>query len=188
MLRTLSRHWWVLLIRGLLAIVFGILAIVSPGITGLALLLLFGAYALVDGVFSLIAAFRERAGNDRWWALLLEGLAGIAAGVLTFIFPDLAGVALVYLIAAWALITGVFEIVAAIRLRKELEGEWLMVVSGVLSIILAVLLMINPAAGAAAIVMIIGIYAIIFGITLIVLAFRVKGMDTEDAVERAPVV
>lgn len=188
MLRTLSRHWWVLLLRGLLAILFGILAILSPGITGLALVLLFGAYVFVDGIFSLIAAFRERESNDRWWVLLLEGLAGIAAGVVAFVSPQLAGLALVLLIAAWALITGVFEIVAAIRLRKELEGEWLMIVSGILSILLAVLVILNPVAGAAAFVMIIGIYAIIFGIVMIMLAFRLRGRGDVEPIEPARAV
>src|SRR5262245_32860987 len=124
MLNVMARNWWVLLIRGIAAILFGIAVILAPGIALTVLVLFWGAYALVDGVFALIAGFQVRATNDRWWVVVLEGLVGIIAGILTFIWPDITALALLYIIAAWAIITGVLELVAAIRLRKEIEGEF----------------------------------------------------------------
>lgn len=175
MLTTLARYWWVLAVRGVAAVVFGILAFVWPGVTLATLVLLFGAYALVDGVFAVLAAVGGRRHNDHWWALLLEGLLGIGVGVLTFRAPDITAVALLLYIAAWALATGVLEIVAAVRLRKEIEGEWWYVLGGLSSIVFAVLLLLRPDAGALALLWVIAIYAIVFGVTLVLLAFKVRG-------------
>jgi len=176
MINSLARNWWVLVLRGLAAILFGILAFVWPGITFTALVLLFGAYALWDGVFALIGAFRSE--GQRRWALILWGLAGIAAGLVAFIWPGAATVALVYIIAGWAVVTGIFEIIAAIRLREEIEGEWLLLLSGLLSVIFGVLVAIWPASGILAITWMIGAYAILFGILQLILGFRVRSMGT----------
>jgi uncharacterized membrane protein HdeD (DUF308 family) len=172
----LFRNWWIVAVRGVLAIVFGILALVWPDTTKLALVLLFGTFALIDG-FSAVAAGIVLAPHfRRWWALLLEGLTGITIGVLTFSWPNVTGLVLLYFIAAWAVITGIFEIVAAIQFRKVVSGEWAMILSGILSILLGVLLFAFPSAGAVSIVWLIGLYAIAFGIMGLVLAFRLRGM------------
>jgi uncharacterized membrane protein HdeD (DUF308 family) len=170
----IARNWWALLIRGIAAILFGILAIAWPGVTFAVLVLLFGAYALVDGVMSLVGAIRTSRAHERWGVLLLEGIVGIAAGVVTFGWPAITGLALVFVIAAWALITGVFEIAAAIRLRKYVSGEWRLAISGVISLVLAGLLFAAPLAGALAIAFMVGIYALIFGALEVALAFRLR--------------
>jgi uncharacterized membrane protein HdeD (DUF308 family) len=172
MVNTLAQNWWTLVLRGVAAVIFGILAYVWPGITFTVLVLFFGAYALWDGVFALIAAFRTQA--ERRWPLVLEGLVGIAAGVLTFIWPGAATLALLLIIGAWAFVTGIFEIVAAIRLREEIEGEWLLLISGLLSVLFGIALAIWPAAGLVAVTWLIGAYSIVFGILLIVLGFRLR--------------
>ena len=170
---TLSRNWWLFLLRGLAGIIFGIITFIAPGISLAALVLLFGAYALVDGVFALWSAIRRR-GQDRWWVLLLQGILGIAAGVLTLTLPAISALALLYVIAAWALVTGALEIAAAIRLRKVIAREWLLVLSGIASIVLGVLLALNPAAGALAVALWIGAYALVTGALLVGLSFRLR--------------
>ena len=170
----LATHWWAFVIRGILAIVFGLLAFFLPGITLVSLVLLFGAYCFVDGIFNLVAAFRVHGIQERWWVLLLEGIVSIAAGVITFIVPGLTAVALLFLIAAWALVTGVLEIVAAIRLRKEIRGEWLLALAGVCSIIFGLILFRHPGVGALALIWWIGAYAIAFGVLLIALGIRLR--------------
>lgn len=172
MVNTLAQNWWTLVLRGVAAVIFGILAYVWPGITFTVLVLFFGAYALWDGVFALIAAFRTQA--ERRWPLVMEGLVGIAAGVLTLIWPGAATLALLLIIGAWAFVTGIFEIVAAIRLREEIEGEWLLLISGLLSVLFGIALAIWPAAGLVAVTWLIGAYSIVFGILLIVLGFRLR--------------
>ena len=175
MVMTLAHNWWVLALRGLCAIIFGILAFVWPGVTLGVLVLLYGAYALVDGVLAIIAALSKRQGSGLpWWALLLEGLLGIAAGLVAFVWPGITALFLLFLIAAWAIVTGIFEIIAAIRLRKEIEGELWLALSGIVSILFGVLLFVRPGAGALTVVWLIGTYAIFFGIFLLALAFRLK--------------
>jgi len=159
-------------LRGAAAILFGILAFIWPDITFTALVLLFGAYALWDGVFSLIGAFRTQ-GNRRW-ALVLGGLVGIAAGLVTFLWPGSATVAILYIIAGWAVATGILEIIAAIRLREEIEGEWVLLVSGLLSVLFGIGVAVFPAVGLVAITWIIAAYAIVFGVLLVVLGFRMR--------------
>ena len=129
----MAKNWWSLLIRGIAAILFGILTFVWPGITVTALVFLFAAYALVDGVVSLAGAVRAAEAHDRWGALLLEGIVGIAAAIVTIVWPGLTAVSLVFVIAVWAIITGVAEIAAAVRLRRHIHGEWLLALAGVLS-------------------------------------------------------
>jgi uncharacterized membrane protein HdeD (DUF308 family) len=179
MLEKITSNWWLYAVRGVVAILFGILALIWPKETILALVLLFGAYALLDGVFSVFAGIASYRYFKRWWAVLLEGVAGILFGVLTFFWPNITALVLLYFIAAWALITGIFEIVAAIQLRRVITGEWALILSGLLSMIFGVLLFVFPGAGAVSLVWLIGIYAILFGITLIILAFRLRSLRQE---------
>ncbi len=172
MLHTLAANWWALALRGIVAVLFGLLTFFLPGITLVTLVLLFGAYALVDGVFNAIAFFRVASHH---WALLIEGVIGIIAGILTFAWPAITAIVLLYLIAFWAIFTGVFEIVAGIRLRKVIANEWLLLVMGVLSFLFGLLILFAPGAGALAIVLWIGAYALVFGVFLLALAFRLRG-------------
>jgi uncharacterized membrane protein HdeD (DUF308 family) len=172
MLHTLTANWWALAIRGMVAVLFGLLTLFLPGITLVTLVLLFGAYALVDGVFNVIAFFRVA---SHQWALLIEGVVGIFAGLLTFAWPAITAIALLYLIAFWAMLTGIFEIVAGIRLRKTIANEWLLLVMGVLSLLFGLLILFAPGTGALAIVLWIGAYALVFGVFLLALAFRLRG-------------
>jgi uncharacterized membrane protein HdeD (DUF308 family) len=182
---TLARNWWVLLLRGIAGIIFGILTFVWPEISLTALVLLFGAFAFADGVLSLINGIRERQTNDRWWLMILQGLIGIAAGVVTLLWPGISALALLYVIAAWALVTGALEIAAAIRLRKVIEGEWLLALSGIASVLLGILLVLFPEPGALAVVLWIGAYALVSGVLLIVLAFRLRSWGRDPGKFRA---
>jgi uncharacterized membrane protein HdeD (DUF308 family) len=164
------------LIRGVAGVLFGIATFFAPGVSLAVLVLLFGTYALLDGVLAVITAVRRRNVSDRWWMLLLEGLVGIAAGIVTLVWPGITALALLYVIAAWALLTGAFEIAAAIRLRKIITGEWLLVLSGIASIGLGILLMIFPGPGALVMVLWIGAYAFVFGILLIALSLRLRSL------------
>jgi uncharacterized membrane protein HdeD (DUF308 family) len=137
---------------------------------------LWGAYALVDGAFAIAAGIKTYGENKRWWVLLLEGILGVAAGVVAFVIPGITALVLLLLIAAWAIVTGVFEIAAAIQLRKYITGEWMLALAGVASIIFGILLFLNPSAGALAVIWIIGAYAIVFGALLIALGLRLHGM------------
>jgi uncharacterized membrane protein HdeD (DUF308 family) len=179
----LARNWWALAIRGAAGIIFGILAFVMPGITLVTLILLFGAYAIIDGIFGLVAAFRGRAAEQPWWWLALEGLVSIGAGIVTFAWPGLTALVLVYVIAVWAVITGVLEIVTAIRLRQEISNEWWLVAGGVISVLFGVLLMAAPGTGALALIFWIGAYAIVFGALLVGLAFRLRHAQDEMRTE-----
>jgi uncharacterized membrane protein HdeD (DUF308 family) len=181
MLSALTRHWWIFLVRGALAILFGLGAFFWPAITLAALVVLFGAFAFADGFMTLVAAIQGRAAIPHWWLYLLEGLAGIGAGVLTFFWPGITAVVLLAFIAAWAIVTGVLEIAAAIRLRKEIEGEWALALSGALSIGFGLILMARPGAGALAVVWLIGAYAVAFGIVMVLLSFRLRGLSKELA-------
>lgn len=172
----LARNWWVVALRGVLAIFFGILAFIWPGLTVLSLVLLFGAYALVDGLFAVIAGISSYGRNKRWWAMLVVGLAGIALGVLTMIWPGTTALVLLYFIAAWAIVTGIFQIVAAIQLRREITNEWALILGGALSVLFGVLLVVFPGAGALSLTWMIAAYAVLFGVLLIALAFRIRGL------------
>ncbi len=175
MIAVFTSNWWALVLRGLVALLFGVLTFVWPEISLTALVMLFGAYALVDGLFTAVAAFRAPEGYKHWWALLLEGVFGVAAGVLAFVWPGITALVLLYLIAAWALVTGVFEVAAAVRLRKLISGEWLLALSGALSVLFGVMLVAWPGAGALAVLWLIGAYAVLFGVLLMALGFRLRG-------------
>ena len=179
MLDVLTRNWWAMAIRGLAAIIFGILAFIWPGITLLALALLFGAYALVNGVFAIIAAVQEAGRGERWWALAVEGIIGIAAGTIAFLWPGLTALGLVLLIAAWAIVTGALAVITAIRLRREIEGEWFMALLGILSILFGLFITIFPMIGALSLVWAVGAFAMAFGILMLVLAFRLRGIHVQ---------
>ena len=170
----LARNWWALLIRGVLAVVFGVIAFVNPLITLTALVILFGAYSLVDGVFSIIAGLRAAQRHERWWPFALEGLLSIAVGIIAFVFTTATAFALLMLASAWSIVTGLFRIAAAIRLRREIEGEWLLILNGVLSVAFGVVIALWPAAGLVTLVWVVGFYAIVFGVILIALGFRLR--------------
>jgi uncharacterized membrane protein HdeD (DUF308 family) len=185
MLRTLAQNWWAIVLRGVCAVLFGVSAFVWPGITLAVLILLYGAYALIEGVLAVAWALVGRHPGSFPWGVLLAGLAGVVVGVLTFFYPGLTALALLYLIAAWAIVRGVFEIIAAIHLRKELENEWLLALSGLLSVVLGVFLIMAPGAGALAVLWWIGAFAIVFGVLTIILGFRLKGVKDRLVHRRA---
>ena len=170
----LSRAWWVLLLRGLVAIAFGVLTWFLPAISLAALVLLFGAYSLADGLLGSGAALAGRKDHEHWFVLLLAGLLGIGVGVLTLLAPGVTALALLFYIAIRAIATGVLDIVAAIRLRKEISGEWLMILAGLASVLFGVLLVARPGVGALAVLWLIAAYAIVFGGLLVVLAFKAR--------------
>jgi uncharacterized membrane protein HdeD (DUF308 family) len=178
MLHALARNWWLLLLRGIVAIIFGILAFVMPGITLLTLIILYGAFVLVDGILAVGAAIwgEGRAGNagPRWW-LAVVGILGIIAGILTFVWPGITALVLLIFIGVWSLLNGIFTIIGAIRLRKEIDDEWWLVLSGALSVLFGLAVLIMPGAGALAVIWLIGIYAILYGILLVAFSFRLKG-------------
>jgi uncharacterized membrane protein HdeD (DUF308 family) len=151
-----------------------------PGITLIVLVVLFGAYALVDGVILSILAFKNRKNDSNWWLMLLTGLVSIAAGVLTFVWPGITAVSLFYVIVAWAIVTGISEVIYAIQFRKEIEGEWLLILDGILSVAFGILLIAQPIAGALAVLWLIGVYAIAYGVMLVVLAFRLRNLDVKE--------
>lgn len=173
----LATNWWALVIRGLVAVLFGVLALTWPGITLLALVFLFAGYALVDGVTSLVGAVRAIEHHDRWGVLILEGVVGIAAALVTVAWPGITAIALVYVIAAWAVITGILEIAAAVRLRRIITHEWLLILGGIASLVFGFLLMIAPLAGALVIAIWVGVYVLVFGVMLVALGFRLRSWD-----------
>jgi uncharacterized membrane protein HdeD (DUF308 family) len=177
MLDQLASRWWLLALRGALAILFGILALVWPGVTIAALVFLFGAYAIVDGVFDLFHAFSGRplSGFDRFW-LVIVGVAGILAGLVAFVWPGITALVLLYVIAFWAIFIGVMQIFAAVRLRREIDNEWWLILGGAAAVLFGVIAIIRPGTGAVSLVWLIGIYAIIFGAALLALAFRLRGL------------
>jgi uncharacterized membrane protein HdeD (DUF308 family) len=174
--------WWAIALRALAAILLGVIAIFMPGPTLAAIVIVFGIYAITDGVLAIIAAVRGFRRKARWGAMLFEGLVGIIAGAIALFMPGIGALALTYLVAAWALVTGAFEIAAAIRLRKAIKGEWLLLIAGLLSIVLAVLVALFPGAGALLLVWWLGAYALAYGIVSLVLAFRVRGLTHAPAV------
>lgn len=175
MLHALARNWWLLLLRGIAGIVFGVLAFVWPGLTLLTLIILYGAYALTGGVLAIAAAIMGPGGTaPRWW-LAIMGLCGIVAGILAFAWPGVTTLVLLLFIAGWAIATGVMEIIGAIKLRKEIDNEWMLILSGALSVLFGIAITVMPGAGALALVWLIGAYAIVAGILYVALAFKLRG-------------
>ncbi len=175
-----TRNWWAVLLRGIFAVLFGILAFRAPVITLAALVTLFGIYALVDGLVALFAAIGGWSYREDRWLLVLEGLIGLGAAFATLFSTALTAMALMFFIAAWALSTGILKIVAAIRLRKEISGEFWMALSGIASVVFAFLVMMNPVAGALTMVWLIGWYAIFMGAMLIMLSFKLRSFRTRE--------
>jgi uncharacterized membrane protein HdeD (DUF308 family) len=174
---SLAKNWWSLVIRGLLAIIIGIVTFFWPGITLFALVFLFAGYALVDGVVNLVGAVHAIANHERWGALLFEGVIGISAAVITVLWPGITTLSLVLVIAAWAIVTGIAEIVAAVRLRRHISGEWLLLLGGIASIVFGVLVAMVPAVGALVIALWFGAYAVVFGVILVALGFRLHSWE-----------
>ncbi|MFC5746127.1 HdeD family acid-resistance protein [Actinomadura rugatobispora] len=181
----ITRHWWVLAVRGGFAVLFGLAALFWPGITVLALVILFGLYALVDGIIALVGAIRGGFGGSRTWAAVI-GVAGIVLGLVALIWPAITAFALLMLIAVWAVVVGVFEIISAVALRREIEGEWFYIAAGALSVLFGVLLFAWPVSGALALVWLIGAFAIVVGAIMIGAAFRLRkaGKEAERRAER----
>lgn len=185
MANVVAMHWWALAIRGIVAILFAILTFTVPGITLAAIVILFGAYALIDGIFAIASAIRAVHGHKRWGAFLVEGVVGIVAGLITLFVPIVTLAFLIYVVAAWAIVTGVLEIAAALRLRQHIAGEWLLVLTGILSILFGVAIFWVPGAGALIIAWWLGAYALIFGILLLGLAFRLRSWQRGSIMQPA---
>jgi uncharacterized membrane protein HdeD (DUF308 family) len=170
----LSRNWWVLLIRGILAVIFGVLTLANPAVTLAVLVMFFGAYYLVDGAFSIIASLTAPKGYRGWVWLLIGGIAGVIIGLLTFVMPGVTAVVLLYYVIAWLIVIGAMQVVAGIRLRKEIHGEFFLIIGGLLSVLFGLFLLVNPGAGALAVIWLIGGYAILFGVMMIIVSFRLR--------------
>jgi uncharacterized membrane protein HdeD (DUF308 family) len=180
MLNFIAREWWVFLVRGIAAIAFGVMAFVWPAPTLFALVVLFGAYVLVDGATMLIALIRGDALARRHaWAVGIMGVLGIMAGIVTFAWPDATALTLLYVVAIWAIAMGVFQMIAAISLRREIDGEFWMGLGGLLSVAFGVYLVVFPGGGLLSLVWLIGFWAVVFGASSIGLAFRLRGLDLE---------
>lgn len=170
----LSRSWWALLLRGVAAILFGILTLLRPGISLASMVFLFGVYTFADGVLGIWTAVAGRRYHEHWLLLLLWGLVGVGAGILAFSAPGITALALLFYIAVWAITSGVLEIATAIRLRKEIEGEWMLILCGAASVLFGYVLMARPGSGALAILWVIGAFAVLFGGLLVALALRLR--------------
>lgn len=175
MVDLLARNWGWVALRGVVALAFGLLTLFNPAITLAALILLFGGYAIADGVFTIVSAIANRRNQPYWVALVLGGIAGIVLGFLTFLWPGVTATVLLYFIAAWAIVTGIAEIAAAIRLRHEITGEWMLILVGIVSVAFGLTLFLFPGAGALGLVLYIGAYAMMLGILMIAFAFRLRG-------------
>jgi uncharacterized membrane protein HdeD (DUF308 family) len=169
----LARNWWAIVVRGVIAILFGLAIFAFPGVSLLGLIILFGIFSVVSGFFALMS-LRSHPGDEPTWMVLLEGMTGIAVGIIAFIWPGLTGVVLLYLIATWAIVSGSFEVITAVRLRHQIDNEWLLGLAGVASVIFGILLIAWPAAGAFALLWVIGTYAIFFGVLLVALGIRLR--------------
>jgi uncharacterized membrane protein HdeD (DUF308 family) len=179
MLTTLTRNWWMAAVRGVLAVLVGVIAFGWPGITYDALVLLFGAYALVNGGITLAFGLMAANENSRWWSVATAGFIGVATGLLTFMYPSTVGQILVYAVGAWAIVTGALEIVAAVRLRTIISGEWLMALGGALSVLFGVLIIAQPNAGAITLIYLFGLYAILVGVSEIGLGLRLRSLGED---------
>lgn len=173
MLHALAKNWWLILLRGLCAILFGVLTFIWPSVSLFTLVLLYGAFALADGIFALAAAITGNTPTPRWW-LAVVGLLGIAAGTMTFLWPGVTAVVLQVFIACWAIAIGVMQIVGAIQLRKEIHDEWLLIAGGALSVVFGLIMLTRPSVGALALLYVIGAYAILYGLLLVSFSLRLR--------------
>jgi uncharacterized membrane protein HdeD (DUF308 family) len=176
----LTSNWWALALRGAITILLGLVALTMPGITITALVYVFGVYALVEGVLAIMAALRGIKEHDRWGWMLIEGIVCIAAALVAFIVPNAGALAIVWLVAAWAIVTGVLEIAAGVKLRKIIEGEWMLILAGVLAVVLGFYIASRPSAGVVLLATWLGIYAIFAGILTIMLAFRIRNWANQQ--------
>lgn len=171
-------YWWAFALRGLAAVVFGILAFVWPSVTLAVLVLLFGAFALVNGALAIVSAFRSR--GDHLWLFVAEGVVGIIVGLGVLSWPELTALLLLYVIAAWAIVIGVLEVISGYRVRHVVEHEWAWILSGILSVLFGVILIARPEAGALAVIWLIGAFAVLFGISLLILAWHLREMERAE--------
>lgn len=176
-----ARYWWVLVLRGFIAMVFGFLALAWPGLTLEVLVLWFGIYVFVDGVFGLVSAFRAASHHERWWLLLLEGLLGVFVGVYAFMAPQATALILTVFIGAWAMVSGIFEMGAAFTAPWSPVGKWTLGLAGFFSLLVGALIFWNPLGGAISLVILIGAYATAFGILLLILGFKLKSGKVPEA-------
>lgn len=181
----LRGNWGWVALRGLAAVIFGILAFTWPGITLVVLALFWGAYAFCDGIFSLIAGFRMRDQGKPFWSLIVIGLLGVIAGIFTFFAPGVTAFALLIYIAVWAILMGIFQIITAIRVRKTVDHEWLIILSGVVSVIFGIVLLLSPLAGMVALVWVIGGFSVVFGLLLLGAALRLRKLGPDDRLQHA---
>lgn len=170
----LSRYWWTTLLRGLIWVLLGVFIFAKPAMSLVTLALMFGILVLADGIATIVSAVGGRKEHEHWGVLLLAGIAGVAVGILTLFNPGLTALALLFYMAIWAIATGLLEVVAAIKLRKEIRGEFWLVLAGLLSIAFGVFLMARPGAGAMSVLWFIAAYSILFGVSLIVLSLRAR--------------
>lgn len=186
MLQMLAENWWIFAVRGVAAILFGVLAFLWPGPTVIVLALLFGAYALVDGVVLLVSLIRgDPDARRNAWAVGIMGVLGVGAGIVSVLVPEITALALLYVVAAWAIVSGIFQIIAAIRLRREIEGELWLGLGGLISVLFGLYLAIFPGPGLLSLAWLVGIWAVVFGVVNLVLAFRLRGMGQGQAAQAA---
>ena len=169
-----SRTWWMLALRGVLAILFGLVALLAPGIALFAFITVFAVYAIIDGVVAVFVALRERGVLRRWGLVLAEGILSILAGIFAFVYPGETAVILLYIVAAWAIITGITEIAAAFSIRGSMAQEWSLAIAGILSVLFGIVLFLRPGAGLLTILWLVGIYSIVFGVLFIIRAFQFR--------------
>jgi uncharacterized membrane protein HdeD (DUF308 family) len=187
-LALMAKNWWIVAIRGIAAILFGVLTILWPNLTLLGLIYLFGAYALVDGVSSIVAAVRGEPGTrGHGLAIVLIGIIGIAAGIIAFVWPNITALSLLYVVAAWAILMGAAQIYGAYRLRREIDNEWLLALGGVAAIAFGILLVVSPGAGLLSLLALVAAFSIIFGILQLGLAWRLRTLHTQVTTSRSNV-
>ncbi len=175
------RNWWMLAVRGVLAIIFGLVALLFPGIAILAFIYVFAAYAIIDGIVAIAVSLSERGTFSRWTWVLVEGILGVLAGIVAIAYPGLTALVLLYIVAAWAVLTGILEIVAAFTFRGQIALEWALNLAGLFSILFGLLLFIHPGAGILTILWLVGVYAIVFGVLFIIRAFQLRSWASSVA-------